>query len=586
MKRRKIFVSLDPRIKEELKKQRKPIFQGLACVVVTSLLTTVGIVIVKLTVTALEHDDFTRLAWISLSVVLLYVMKYWFTRGQTYYLSKAASLLTVDLRGRIFAKLQRMPVTYFNETRAGVLQSIMNNDVGLYQNAVMIVRDSIDGPIKAIGAIGTVLYYQWQLGVAAMLFVPAMAYLIDRNGKKMKIAQAEVQHDVAELAAMSQEALYGIRVIKAFSAEVRTRDAYMGLVQRSFESQMRAVKRLSSLRPLVELIGAVALAMVILICGWLAKTKHLDLSNLMAVLMAMDVINQGFRTLGYVNSTYNQVQVAADRIHSEILDKPEESLDAGSTKTLAEVRGRVEFRNVSFTYPDGTEALRNVSFTIEPDTSLALVGSSGAGKSTIADLLLRFYEPTSGEIMLDGVNISELKLSWLRSLVGVVPQQTFLFAGTIADNIRLGKEDATNKEIEEAAKAAHADTFIDPMPNGYQTTVGESGVGLSGGERQRIAIARAVVRKPTILLLDEATSSLDAVSEKIVQEALDEIMQERTTLFIAHRLTSAARADRILMLHHGEVIESGSHNELMKQNGAYAGMYRAFSSGVLDNTLA
>lgn len=585
MKRLDVFKPLDPRIKAELRQQRKPIYMGLACVVITSLLTSLSIPVVKYTVDAVKDKDFSRLVLISLAVVAIFAMKYWFTRGQTYYLSKAATALTSDLRVRIFHKLQRLPVTYFNETRSGIVQSVMNADVGLYQSAVMIIRDSIDGPIKAVAAFATVLYFQWQLAVAAMLFVPIMVLLINRNGRKMKLAQAHVQQDYAELSAMCQEALYGIRVTKAFSAEQRTRDAYEVLVQKSFDSQMRAVKRQASLRPLVELMGAVALAAVLLLCAWLAKTSSLDIGNLAAVLVAMDVINQGFRTLGYVNSTYNQVQVAADRVHSEILDRDEESLDTGSTLTLPDVRGRIEFRNVTFTYPDGTQALHGVSFTIEPGTSLALVGSSGAGKSTIADLLLRFYEPTSGEILLDGVPIDAVKLSWLRSLVGVVPQQTFLFAGTIADNIRLGKENATDEEIRDAAKAAHADIFINAMPNDYQTTVGEIGVGLSGGERQRVAIARAVVRKPTILLLDEATSSLDAVSEKLVQEALDEIMQDRTTLFIAHRLTSAARADRILMLHHGEVVESGTHSELMKKNGSYAGMYRAFSSGVLDDSL-
>ncbi len=576
---------LDPRIKAELWKQRKHIRLGLACVVITSLLTSLSIPIVNTVVNAVAAKNFMLLVWLSGGVVALYGVKYWFTRGQTYYLSKASNLLTLDLRQRIFAKLQRLPVTYFNETRAGVLQSVMNNDVGLYQSAVSVVRDSIDGPIKAVAALITVFYLQWQLAFAALLFIPIMVIIIDRNGKKMRVAQNQVQHDLAELAAMSQESIYGVRVIKAFSAEAHTRNVYSALAQESFRSQMEAIRRQSTLRPLVELMGACALALVLLLCAWLAKTSTLNIGHLAAMLMAMDVINQGFRTLGYVNGTYNQVQVAADRIHQEILDRPEESLDTGSTKTLEKVDGRVEFRNVSFTYPDGTVALRNVSFTIEPGTSLALVGSSGAGKSTIADLLLRFYEPTSGEVLLDGVPIADLKLSWMRSLVSVVPQQTFLFAGTIDDNIRLGKADATELEIEEAAKAAHADVFIDTMPNRYQTTVGESGVGLSGGERQRVAIARAIVRKPSILLLDEATSNLDAVSEKLVQEALDEIMQERTTLFIAHRLTSAARADRILMLHHGEVVESGSHSELMKHNGAYAGMYRAFSSGILDDTL-
>ena len=237
---------------------------------------------------------------------------------------------------------------------------------------------------------------------------------------------------------------------------------------------------------------------------------------------------------------------------------------------------------MSFAYPDGTQALSGVSFTIEPGTSLALVGPSGSGKSTIADLMLRFYDPTEGQILFDGVDIRELQIGWLRSQIGVVPQQTFLFAGSIADNIRLGAPNATDAEVAEAAGMAHASGFIDAMPLRYDTELGERGVRVSGGEMQRIAIARALVRKPTMLLLDEATSSLDAHSEKAVQEALEEVMRGRTTLFIAHRLTSAARADRILMLRRGEVLEQGTHRELNERNGAYAAMYRAFSSGVME----
>jgi ABC-type multidrug transport system fused ATPase/permease subunit len=252
---------------------------------------------------------------------------------------------------------------------------------------------------------------------------------------------------------------------------------------------------------------------------------------------------------------------------------------------LDRVEGRIEFRDVSFTYPDGTQALTKVSFVIEPGQSLALVGPSGSGKSTIADLLLRFYEPTSGQILLDGVDLCELRRNWLRGLMGVVPQNTFLFAGTIADNIRMGNPHATSAEIADAAHAAHVDVFVDEMPARYDSSVGESGVGLSGGERQRVAIARAIVRKPQILLLDEATSALDAVSEKHVQQALEEIMPGRTTLMIAHRLTTAARANRILMLRGGQVIEFGSHRELMDRDGAYAAMYRAFNSGLIEGDI-
>ena len=529
------------------------------------------------------RDALQRLGLLSLMLVGMFAIKYGFTRGQFYYMQKAGALIVTDLRLRLFDKLQRLPISYFNEKRSGAIQSVLNNDVGLYQNAVTIIRDSIDGPFKAIAAFIVIITMQWQLALVAIVFIPIMAAIIQRNGRKVKAAQAQVQQDWADLVAMTQEALQGTRVVKAFAAEDRVQGTYERLVDANYRSQMNAVKRLAALRPAVELIGAVALGAVLYISGWLAVYGSLTVGDIAALIYALDVINQGARTIGYANSSYNQVQAAADRIYGQILDVPVQHEDSPEAKVLPNALGRVEFRNVSFVYPDGTHALRNVSFVIEPGSSLALVGPSGAGKSTIADLLLRFYDPTDGQILFDGVDIRELKMSWLRGQIGVVPQHTFLFAGSIADNIRLGNAHATEEEVTEAARAAHAEAFIENMDEKYATELGERGVRLSGGEMQRVAIARAIVRKPKVLLLDEATSSLDAVSEKAVQEALYEIMQERTTLFIAHRLTSAARADKILMLRRGEIVETGSHRELMEANGAYAGMYRAFSSGVLQD---
>lgn len=527
-------------------------------------------------------DAIARLGLVSLGVIALYGIRYWFTRGQTYYLSYAASRLANDLRMRLFAKLQRLPVTYFNERRAGAIQSVLTNDVGVYQSAVGILRDTIDAPIKSIGALGVIIYCQWQLAVVAVLFMPPMAIAIQRNARKMRLAQAKVQDDLANVSAMTQESLQGVRVIKAFSAEATVQTKYGQLVESSFQSQIGAARRVAALRPLVEFLGALAIAATIYICGWLAYWGSLQVADIAALILGLDQINQGFRSLGNVNNTYSQVQAASDRIYSEVLDVPDEHGDEHEGVTIAKPRGQIEFREVSFSYPDGTEALRNVSFTLEPGTSLALVGPSGAGKSTIADLVLRFYEPTEGQILFDGTDLREISKAWLRSQIGVVPQATFLFAGTIAENMLMGAPEATASDIEEAGRMAHVDDFVSPLPERYNHPIGEGGAGLSGGQKQRVAIARAVIRKPTLLLLDEATSALDATSEKVVTEALQEIMQTRTTLFIAHRLTTAARANRILYLRRGEVIEVGSHRELMDKNGEYAALFRVFSGGVMD----
>jgi len=636
----KLFRKFDPRIASELRSQRKIIVKGLVCVALTSLLTAATIPLTERAMRAIQAaapvavdvltalpgeqelaDEFEvsverareglsrirteqtkeesaieagarqseairSLGLVCLLVVFIFGLKYFFTRGQAYYLSKASARLASDLRERIFRKLQRLPVSFFNDRRTGAIQSVLTNDVNVYQNAVTLIRDSIDGPIKAVAALAMIFFIQWQLALVALFFVPVLAWFVHRNGKKMKKAQAQVQDELANLTAFSQEALSGVRVVKAFSAEDRMDDLYERQVEQQYQAQLTAIRRFAQLRPMVEFLGAVSLAAILYICGYLAKAGTLQISQIVALTLALDIINQGARSLANVNNTYNQVQAAAERIYGEILDVPDEMIDRPDSRPLENPVGRITFENVGFTYPDGTVALRAVSFEIEPGTSLALVGASGAGKSTIADLVLRFYDPTEGRILFDGVDYRDLPVTWLRRQFGVVPQQTFLFAGSIRDNLRLGNAEADEESLRVAARLAHAEPFIESSPKGLETELGERGVRLSGGEMQRLAIARALVTNPKILLLDEATSNLDAVSEKIVTEALDEVMHTRTTLFIAHRLTTAARADRILLLRKGQILEHGSHDDLLGQNGHYAAMFRAFSSGVLGDSIA
>lgn len=636
----KLFRKFDPRIASELRSQRKLIVKGLVCVAFTSLLTAATIPLTEKAMRAIqgaapvavdvlnqlpgeqelaeefgvsrerareglskieqsrsgtESDDaksarqdeaLRQLGFTCLLVVAIFGLKYFFTRGQAYYLSKASARLASDLRLRLFSKLQRLPISYFNERRTGSIQSVLTNDVNVYQNAVTLIRDSIDGPIKAIAALVMIFFIQWQLALVALFFVPILAWFVNRNGKKMKVAQAGVQDELANLTAFSQEALSGTRVIKAFSAEEKMSGIFEAQAEKQYQAQLMAIRRFAQLRPMVELLGAISLAAILFICGFLAKSGTLQISQIVALTLALDIINQGARSLANVNNTYNQVQAAADRIYSEVLDVPDEMIDAVGAKPLPNPVGKITFDRVTFSYPDGTPALKEVSFEIEPGTSLALVGPSGAGKSTIADLVLRFYDPTGGRILFDGVDYRDLPVHWLRQQFGVVPQQTFLFAGSIRQNLMLGSTTATELDIERATELAHATPFISASDDGLQTELGERGVRLSGGEMQRLAIARALVTDPKILLLDEATSNLDAVSEKKVTEALEEVMHTRTTLFIAHRLTTASRADRILLLRAGEVVETGTHADLMAKSGSYAVMFKAFTSGVLDESIS
>lgn len=528
-----------------------------------------------------QDDAIRQLGQICLLVVGVFLLKYFFTRGQTYYLSRASIQMASDLRTRLFKKLQRLPMKYFNGQRTGNIQSVLNNDVSVYQNAVQMVRDGIDGPFKAIIAIVQIVIMEWRLAAVALLFIPILAWLVDRNGRKMKRAQAQVQTDLGDLAAITSETLNGTRVIKAFGAEAKVESLFQRVLRQAEGSQLHAAYRFATLRPMVEFMGACSLAAVLFICGWLAKEGTLQIGEIVAITLGLDLINQGSRAIANMNNTYNQVTAANDRIHSEVLDIEEEPLTSGA-RTLENPIGRIEFRDVHFAYPDGTKALNGVSFTIEPNTSLALVGPSGAGKSTIADLILRFDDPTSGHILFDGVDLRDLDLTWLRQQFGVVPQATFLFAGSIEENLLLAPN-AEAKRIPEAAHTAHVDAFVERFDEKYQTQLGERGTRLSGGEMQRLAIARALVANPKVLVMDEATSNLDPVSEKHVTEALVDVMQARTTLFIAHRLSTAARANRIAVVRKGEIVEIGSHDQLVQAGGTYATMYAAFSAGALSD---
>lgn len=570
------IVRIDPRIQAAISSQRKLVVAGLACSGLAAALLAVVTKLIKDTLDSILAKDIQGLAIAALGVVAIYVARYFLIRGQGLLLGEAAQRLTANLRIRLFRKLQRLPVSYFTERRGGAVQSVLTNDVTVFQSALASVRDMVDGPLKIVAGIAAAFWMQWQLALVSLAFFPLMSMVIQRNARKMKSAQARAQDDLASLNGITQEQIAGVRVVRSFGAEAKAAEIVEQAVERTFSSQMGTTRRTATLKPLVELMGAAVLGVTVLICGFMAQRDLLTVSNLAGFVYALDLVNQGFRSVGSLRQTWAQVEAAADRIHSEVLDLPDgaDLTHDGLRPTVS--RGELEFRNVTFRYPDGTLALDSVSFHVPAGNSLAIVGPSGAGKSTLVDLLLRFHEPDSGTILYDGQDVRTLDLEWYRGQFGVVPQRTFLFAGTIAENIRLGKQDATDEEVREAARLAHASTFVEAAPQGYDSELGEMGTKVSGGEGQRLAIARALVRKPKVLVFDEATSNLDATSERMVTEAFEDSRSGRTAIVIAHRLTTAARLDSILVLAEGEVVDKGTHDELVARGGLYASLYQAF----------
>lgn len=549
---------------------------GLACSGGAALLLSLTAKLIQETVDAIVAGKTQNVAWASAAVLGIYGLRYFLVRGQMVWLNRAALRLTADLRKRLFAKLQKLPLSYFSDRRSGSVLSVLTNDINVFQLALTSVKDLVDGPLKIVTGAIVAVSMQWQLALVTFAFFPLMNALIQRNSRKMKVAQTEAQADLAELTAVTQEQIVGMRTVRSFGAERQAADAVSDAGERAFRSQLRTAKRVAMLKPLVELMGAAALAVTVLFCGYLAERGLLGVGQLTGFVFALDVVNQGFRNVGSLRQTWAQVEAAADRIHKEVLDVPDGPAEGSSGLVPPESRGEIELRNVTFRYPDGTLALHEVSCRIPAGSSLAVVGPSGAGKSTLIDLLLRFHEPESGQILYDGRDIREPDLGWYRAQVGVVPQTTFLFAGTILDNIRLGNPLVTPEEAAEAARLAHADGFVNASPRGFDTELGERGVRLSGGEAQRLAIARALARRPRVLLLDEATSNLDAESERLVSEAIEDSSRGRTTILVAHRLTTAARMGSILVLAGGEVVEQGTHADLVRAGGLYAGMYRTF----------
>ncbi len=556
-------------------RQWQPLLIALLCSVGVTAITGLTAYLLERVIQSMEFRDPTQLNIISLTVVGIFALKWFFSYGQVYYLALAAQRMMARLRQDVFAHLQRLPLSFFQARQVGALQSILTNDVPILQSAVLLVRDVLDAPLRIGAFLVYIFYLNWKLALLACLCLPAIALLIQRLGRQMHRITHQTQGSLADISALVQEALSGVRVIKTFAMEDREIERFARRNQQVLHYSLKGERRRARLRPTVEFIGAVSIALVLWFGGHQVASGQMSTGQLMSFLFLLHQIAQAANGVGSIQLTRKQVRAAAERIFREVLDVEPELYDAPDAIELPSLKGRIEFREVSFRYPTGEQALRRVSFTIEPGEVVALVGHSGAGKSTLVDLLLRFHTPQEGVITIDGYDLRRVRLESLRQQIGVVPQQTMLFVGTVAENIAYGKPDATLAEIEAAARAAHAHEFIERLPAGYKTLIGDRGVQLSGGESQRIAIARALLRNPRILILDEATAALDPLSEQMIQRVIEEGRGVRTTLIIAHRWTTVRCADRILVLHRGELMEQGTHAELLARDGYYARLYRA-----------
>jgi len=510
-----------------------------------------------------------QLCWV---VLFIYGGKWFFSYQQMVLLSAGIFRLSMDIRTRLYNHLHDLSQSFFDRQRTGQLMSRMTNDVSVIQTSSPLFIESVQAPVKGLAGIAWMLYLSPSLTLASLFVVPLMALVISRIAGKMRSLTSILQMRLADITSIMEETISGMRIIKSFAAEDYEMGRFAEQNREGYRAAMRGARRTAMLAPTVELVGAFGTITILLYGGWQVSQGVMTWESLGQFIFLMTQVAGAARMIGRINVNYQNMSAAAERIF-EILDDEPDIREPANARDPGRLQGRVTFQSVTFQYVTGTQALTGVTFEVQPGEVVALVGPSGAGKSTVASLVPRFYDPTEGRVLVDGLDVRELQLAPLRRQIAIVPQETMLFATTIRENIAYGRRDATQDEVEAAAKAANAHQFILDQPHGYATVLGERGARLSQGQRQRIAIARAVLADPRILILDEATSSLDAESERLVQEALETLMRGRSTFIIAHRLVTITTADRILVLEHGRLVESGSFDALMSGDTLFRRLY-------------
>lgn len=525
----------------------------------------------------LIKKDATLLSLLPLAIFFIFLGKGIFTYVQEYLMRSASQKMVMQLRNRLYSHIVQLPMGYFGKNSSGELISKVINDTSVLQELVSLtIKDLFRESATAFALVFVALWRRWDLTLISITVLPMALYGVGKLGKRMRQISRRAQEKISLITEFLSESFSGIKIIKAFCRQTDEAGRFKDIAREYYRENMRATRVSESSTLMMEAVGGLGIAFVIWYGARLIFSNAMTVGDFTSFLTAIFLVYTPAKRLAKINIGIQQARPPLDRVY-KLLSEPVETDGTEEFKPISEY---IELKGVSFTYPSAKhKALDNVTLTVRKGEIIAIVGKSGGGKTTLANLLPRFYVPAEGVVSIDGTDISKATFASLRGQFGIVSQDVILFNDTVASNISYGKPGAQQEEIVAAAQAAYAHDFITELPHGYDTIIGERGARLSGGQRQRLSIARAILKNPPILILDEATSSLDTASEMMVQRALENLMRNRTTFVIAHRLSTIKRADRIIVIDKGRVLESGTHHELYESGGLYKKLYELQFSG-------
>ena len=564
-----IFMNLYRRLLQEVRPHWWRLAAAMVCMgLVAACTSAVAFLIKPLLDEVFIAKDLSKLFFVPGLVLTIYVLKGVFFFGQAYYMNFVGMSIIRDLRIKLYTHMETLSLSFFHRNPTGVLISRITNDVNQIQAAVStVITGAIMDFFTMIGLLFVVFYRDWKLACFGIFVIPLAVYPLYYFGRKLRTLAKQGQISMGDLTSIIDETFQGIRIVKAFNMQAHEGERFSKECRRIFSIEMKtvAVRAISS--PFMESLGGFCAAGIIMYGGYNVIKGQSTPGSFISFMTALLMLYEPIKRLTRMNVSIQQGLAAAERVY-EVLDTVPEIRDRDDAVELPPVKGKIEFCDVSFGYDD-EQVLNNINFKVNPGQVVAIVGISGGGKTTLVNLIPRFYDVWSGQILVDGLDVKDVSIASLRSRIAVVSQQVILFNDTVSNNIAYGSMHKSEEDIIAAARAAYAVDFIQAMPKGFDTVIGEKGVRLSGGERQRLAMARALLKDAPILILDEATSSLDTQSELYVQQALENLMKGRTTLVIAHRLSTVRNADRIIVISKGRIVEEGRHEELIALGGEY-----------------